>query len=292
MDVPNPTVQVPVTPGYLLNQYRAFAYRIPDPETGKDMELTLDSTVEDWFVLYDVHVNKTLHKRLNRSFGILLKREEWEEVLQPAKEKRFRGVCELISRRAMRPAIGTLQLGPFSSRTAGAFIAIREFLREKGADADQITPSTLLAPYILAYRDELPSYLLKLAPRSLPTIHYRCSHRDRILERISVTCFLGIFPFAIIMACIGLNPLIRLLSFLLLCIVFCLCLNQRSGIPESVEYQGLKTFRDLAFALTKESEGFHDEIPTGPRSNWAYQPSEDPQWIAKLPRFPNPENEA
>jgi hypothetical protein len=289
MDVPNPTVQVPVTPGYLLALHRDYVRRNRglDRDSEYPKRFSFHSTMIEWIqygylrepdflkrlpfysimnalwqygLLIDDHDDEFI-TLLNELFGVKYSCKAWSKILSQADKVQFGDVAHFIAQRTTRPMICSLQLGPFSSRAAGAFIAIREFLREQGADADQIAPSTPFEPYAITYHQTLPFFLSKLAPGTLPRRNSQLSRLDQIWLWVFLIGGFGIF--ATWMGSFILGQLRwEMILFFCICLFACMMIN---GIPGRVYYEGIHTFRDLAFALTQEPVDHYEEIPWTPR---------------------------
>lgn len=167
-----PPIRVPATPGYLLAYFRAChrreaAFGDADP----DFELTPATTIEDWTFESFMPVGRKLARGLEARWAAGRPWGEWKAVLEPRKGRTLGGLCEFLAASgAKRPAfepIGFLGVRPCAA--AGAFAAVRSILREAGADADAIEPSTPLEPYL---RRHIGAFvhppLAILAPGALP----------------------------------------------------------------------------------------------------------------------------
>src|SRR5688572_7956658 len=85
------------------------AYRFAeelDPESEPGVTLTFESTIDEWRSACDLLAAPQLGVALNEWFGVAVGDEEWKAALEPAAQRRLRGVCEVVSRHgAQRPTL-------------------------------------------------------------------------------------------------------------------------------------------------------------------------------------------
>src|ERR1051325_217542 len=170
MDTHYPTIDQPATPEYVLavfnemnRQQLCDSLGTPSP----DKSLSFDSTVQDLvdaFEWFEWPSWPELGRLCNELFIIDCSDADWEEVMEPAHEKRLAGVCEWIARHARRQAIRPARLLGRTCTSAGAFLTIRSMLQQAGADVAEIAPSTLLAPYTCRYVNQFMGPISWLAP--------------------------------------------------------------------------------------------------------------------------------
>ena len=254
MDTHYPTIDQPATPDYVLaifnevsRQQYCGCWGSYQPD-----ELSFDSTVQDlvealeWFEWPE---GPEFGRACNRFFRIDCSGAEWEAVSKPANEKRLAGVCELIARHARRQVIRPARLLGRTCTSAGAFLAIRSLLQEAGANAAEIAPSTLLAPYTRRYVMQFMGPISWLAPGALPIARIR-----QPLYDAGLLCYPVGGALAIIGSCSG--PSLLMVAGCLMCIasIPLTWIAARCMLPSRVEFGELRTFRDLAKAIT---EGGH-----------------------------------
>ena len=99
-------------------------------------------------------------------------------MLAPAGQRTLRGLCEFIAEGALRPAIEPLRILGGSCLPAGAFLAIRSMLREAGADADRVMPSTPLDEFARHYPGVFLGPISRLAPNTLPPVSMSTPEHD------------------------------------------------------------------------------------------------------------------
>src|SRR4051794_23215382 len=110
-------------------------------------------------------------------------------VLEPANTRTLRGVCELIASHAERTRV--VNAGHFgtSSKSAGAFLAIRSLLLCAGADAGAVRPSLPIADVTRRFPQVFLGPISRLAPGRLPAVLIRTPG----LHAAAATTGLGIF---------------------------------------------------------------------------------------------------
>jgi hypothetical protein len=194
MDIQYATTDEPATPEYVLAVIRDHHRQQYQFDDSADCEavLTLDTTVAEWRDACDLLGWRQLGDALNQIWGITCTDEEWRAVLEPNSEKRLADVCELIAKHARRRHIRPANLLGSPCESAGAFLTIRSLLHVAGACADEIAPSTQLAPYTRRYHDVFLVQLSRLAPGALPLV----SIRKPILDTAIWGCFAGLLCFA------------------------------------------------------------------------------------------------
>jgi hypothetical protein len=154
---------VAVTPEYVLAVERDLhrqACRI-DYCCDGEIDLTLDSTIQEWRWARDLVETKELGRALNDAWDIRLTDRQWAAVLSPARRKTLRDVAELISQHAVRPQLRPLAIAGTRCLPAAAFLAIKDCLAKTGADVTNVAPSTPLAEFARRYPN-----VARFAPRN------------------------------------------------------------------------------------------------------------------------------
>ncbi len=128
------TEKVPATPEYILSVIQD-SYRFScanDPEAEPGMELTFESSVEDWRLACDLLPWKKLGNALNEWFNISLDSAEWYLLLEPESDRKLREVCEAIAKIADREKIRPLKIFGQECTKGGIFLTIRSKLPRPG----------------------------------------------------------------------------------------------------------------------------------------------------------------
>jgi hypothetical protein len=238
-----PPLDEPATADYVLDVLRDLDRQMWHMEFDQvpEVPLTFETTVAEWRERCDLEEWRALGRAANQIWQIDLGAAEWKSVLAPPRKRRLREVCELIAQHARRPRIRPATIFGRSCHSAGAFLMIRSQLHQAGAVADDITPSTPLAPFTRQHFAELLTFVSKVAPGALPNVRVE---RDP-LQRASLICTVAGF------ACLG----IGLLVYMPLLIIGGIGLLLASWLftfvvaivrPGTVEIGDLRTFRDLA----------------------------------------------
>jgi hypothetical protein len=242
------TPDEPATPEYVLNVLRdqhrqEFAY---DEDSDSSTELGFDTTVKDWLDAYDFLGWRDLAHALSREWRIDCSDAEWRAVLKPARSKRLSDVCGFIARRAIRPRVRYAGLLGAQCLAAGAFLTVRSLLARAGEDGDAIAPSTPLAEYTRRHCDLFLGPISRLSPGSLPLVRIQPSRTGSWATWAMLPGFIGLtvgafgdLPFFVLG---GVAVLVSAWSTSWFAAAYLL--------PRKVEFTGLKTFRDLAVAIS------------------------------------------
>ncbi|HEX6987607.1 MAG TPA: hypothetical protein VF170_19665 [Planctomycetaceae bacterium] len=222
-----------------------------DGEADCDIVLSFDSTIRDWRLACDLVPSRELGRAMNKVWEIDRRDDEWQAVLEPAKERRLEDVCRLIAETARIPRVKPARIAGAECAPAAAFLAVRDLLAATGADIDEIAPSTPLAEYTRRF---LGTFLRAggLAPGALPTVTYR----PPVVEDIA--CWTALSLMLLLLASMPVLlytgwpwPLIAILV-----VVFAVkSLFAFAGLflPREVRLGGLVTFRDLAVRLAEHA---------------------------------------
>jgi hypothetical protein len=163
-----------------------------DPEAEPDVELSMESTVADWRYACDLVGWRKLGHALNADFGIVASDAEWRAVLEPARERRLRGVCEFIAARAVLPTLQPFPVCGKECASAGAFLIVRSLLGQAGASLPDIRPSTPTSEYFRRSRDVFLVDVVKLAPGILPPVRIHTPWYDRAIWLILLGIVAGV----------------------------------------------------------------------------------------------------
>jgi len=169
-------------------------------------------------------------------------------VLEPAHEKRLEDVCALIAQHVRLPQVRPAHLLGCTCSPAGAFLTIRSLLHRAGATADEIAPSTPLAPYTRRYCELFLGPISRLVPGALPLVRIRTPIYDAAIWGTMA----GILCLAV-GACSGLHLLTAAGGLLFVAAYSLTWIAARSMLPASVEFGELRTFRDLAVVVAEGS---------------------------------------
>jgi hypothetical protein len=247
MTYDRPPVSVPATPEYILDVIRD-SHRQQcqfDPEAEPDAELTFETTVADWRSACDLLDWRPLGRALDSEWSLGRPDAVWRSVLEPAKERTLRDVCEFVASGAMRPSIEPMSILGVTCLPAGVFLAIRSLLNKAGADVNSVAPSTPLDEYTRRHLGVFLGPISRLAPNALPAVRVSTPWYD-----LSVAGFL----LGLLAASAG-----WLVSPLAMAAGVVLALTSWAGTwitarylpPSRVEFGGLRTFRDLACVVAQ-----------------------------------------
>ena len=240
MNANYPVQELPAAPEYILavikDNHRQQCQ--VDPEAEKDIVLTFDSTIAEWREACDLLGWRKVAKAMNDWFKTDFSIEQWKAVLEPAKNKTLRGVCELLATKVKR-----LEIKPFGNRcmNAGIFLTIRSLLKRAGAK-EQIKPSTQIAPFCRDYVEEFFDGIAKLEPGALPLVKIRTSFYNYSV---------GAFLLGLVICGIGsfLSPFIVIFGVCFAAFAYVSIYVAAKSRPTKVEFGSIQTFRDLTLII-------------------------------------------
>ena len=239
-------VSVPVTPEYVLAVFRdnhRQAVRI-DECCDPTMDLTLDSTVEEWRYALDLLEWRELGRAMNESWRINCSDAAWYGVLHPP---RRRGACvaQLISWNAMRDELRPLSIAGTQCLPAAAFLAVNDCLASNGVDVSNLAPSTPLCEYARRNLMTLLGPISRLAPGALPDVEVAVPEDGSLLTLGCVGVCLGLLGLIVRFAGGDPGPVWAIALILQLLMIVGSWLQKPRELT-SVTFGELHTFRDLA----------------------------------------------
>jgi hypothetical protein len=247
-------VSVPVTPEHVLAVFRDQHRQVCRFDICCDsrIELSFDSTIEDWRSAMDLVETKPLGRAMNHAWGLRLSDHEWREVLHPPRHKNLRGVAELIARHAMRPELRPLSIAGTQCLPAAAFLTIKQFLASDGADVSNLAPSSLLADYGRKHLGTFLTSISQLAPGALPEVDVKLPDDEAAMTLWKLQ--VGLLFLSLVSWLLGVNPL----PFTVIALVLHLIQIVGSWFRTpreltSVQFGELCTFRDLSKCIVSGS---------------------------------------
>lgn len=236
----------PATPDYILAVMRDQCnYMNAERYDDHAIELTFDTTIAEWRSTSDLPGTKRLGRGLNAFFGVKLTDSEWRAILDPAKERRLRGVCETIAAKASRRRIRPIRvLGSAECLPAGAFLAIRSLLVEAGANPSDIKPSTRLDLYLEDFAAIFFDQIAALAPGSVPSFRKRSSS-EFFFEAAFAAFFITVGLIAFAFNAMGFTYI----QYVIIAMFIILGTTFGEIFEPRLELAGLTTFRDLSIAI-------------------------------------------
>lgn len=240
----------PYTAAEILALFRAAHAAWPEAwRASPGSELTMNTTVSQWKAELDLSESASrLATDMGRIFGVSARRDEWRRVLEPAKSRTLRGVCEFIAARATVPVFEAVRVFGAEDRKAGVFLALKELLRARGVDVDDLRPSSPLTDHAERGFPELWNLLYRCRPRMDEVM--KAKYRGEAgLMGLAVALLAATVTFGVI--AYDSNPkvwLAALLAFTLFLVNWRVSerLHRR---PVRVDFIGLTTFRDLCAHL-------------------------------------------
>jgi len=238
-----PPVYLPATPDYVLAVIRD-SHRQQcqfDPEAEPDAELTFETTIAEWRSACDLLDWRRLGRALDLEWKLGRSDAAWRTVLEPAKERTIRELCEFVAQGSVWPVIEPVSILGSTCLTAGAFLAIRSLLREAGADVSTVRPSMPLGEFARQHLGVFLGPISWLAPNTLPEVQINTPWYDPCLAGFLLGLFAASagswFSSPLIVTAGGLLALTSWIATLK---------TARFLAPSSVKFGDLQTFRDLA----------------------------------------------
>lgn len=223
-----------------------------DPEADPDALLTFETTVEEWRDACDLLPWRALGRALDDDWHLGYSDSDWRSVLEPAKNRTLRDVCRFIADRATAAHVTPAKMMGQNCMSAGAFFAICSRLRNAGVDVSAISPSTPLADYTRKHTDVFLRSISRLAPNALPKVKIEHPWYDRCLMGIGLSLLLGFL--SILLANWKTEFLWLVATFVATGVVSYIGIwLAAKRPPKAVEFGDLKTFRDLAGLIAKQS---------------------------------------
>jgi hypothetical protein len=240
MNVDYPVQEMPATPEYILavlkDSYRQQCQF--DPEAEQGIVLTFDSTIQEWREACDLLGWRKLAKSLNKWFQTDFSNEQWKSVLESAKEKKLRDVCELLATKAKQ-----IEVKPFGRcMNAGIFLTIRSLLKRAGAK-EQIKPSTPIASFSRNYLERFFDEIAKIEPGALPLVKIHNPLYD-------YSCWAFLLGLAICGIGSYFNPFLAIFGVCIMAFAYAAIYVFAKSRPAKVEFGSVKTFRDLTLLIS------------------------------------------
>ncbi len=137
-----------------------------EPDNVERQLPTFATPVHEWREALDLVGWRALGQALDDQWGTSFPKAQWFAVLEPARKKTLRGVCELLATRARRAVVPPAKMLGRECASAGVFLAIRSLLVQAGALPD-LRPSTPLGPYLEKWPEVFLQEIAGLVPGSL-----------------------------------------------------------------------------------------------------------------------------
>ncbi len=251
MNMTSSTANTPATSEYVL-RVLVDSHRQQcqwDDAADPDAKLTFSTTVDDWRDACDLLEWRQLGHALNEAWGLTHTDEEWRGVLEPADTRTLCDVCNFISRNATMPELRPIRILGKVCKPAATFLAIRSILQDAGADVSKIAPSTPIDEYARHHLLAFLGPISKLAPGALPPMKM---HKP--LYDVCVIGFgIGFLTMGVSFALCHWVPHLLAVAALGLAVggvsYFGIGFTARRP-PRRVEFGDIRTFRDLAIAIS------------------------------------------
>lgn len=249
MDMSDCARPTKATPEYVLavlqNQFRVWIRM----EWGEEpeLELTFEATIEDVCLEYDLLTDsKRLGCALDDVWQLGYSEQQWQEVLEPAREKTLRGVCEFIADRATAYEILPAEVLGRECLNAGAFFAVRSHLDDAGLETRDAAPSSSLDEYARREPVAFLQTISRLAPGALEEMQIQNRAYDRAILGMGMG-FLGILLGWVLVLCgLTFGGYLLIASLLMWGVGYRMTSVAAARTPDTVTFGKIETFGDLA----------------------------------------------
>ncbi|MCC7290942.1 MAG: hypothetical protein IT449_02635 [Phycisphaerales bacterium] len=216
-------------------------------------ELTFETTVDRW-MNYDEFPNwRRWGEWLNTRFDTHFTPYAWKRVLTPMKKRTLRGVCELIAGRARVPVVAPAMVLGKPCDSAGAFLTLRELLRQRNAHVAELRPSTTVEDFVRSHPVDLLPELVRLRPNGWPALELTWrGHASSTLTFAMFLAGMAVAMLGVILQWMGWEPgcFLSLFGSTSALLGYLGQWFTPDATVERVEFGSLRTFRDICHALT------------------------------------------
>lgn len=215
-----------------------------DPEADPAISLSHNSTITEWRIACDLLPWAKVAEAMNAYWSVTIPIAEWREVLEPPTKRRLGGVCELLARYVKLPRVRPATILGSTCAPAGVFLTIRSYLAGAGADVTDVAPSAPLHKYTRRYPGVFLGPVSQLAPGALPLVKIRTPVYHAFVYGMLIA-----WVAAMVGLCAGLYA-VAVVSGLVWAVCYAGVWTVGQWVlPTSVEFKGLRTFRDLSKAI-------------------------------------------
>ena len=195
------------------------------------------------------------HDVLNRMFGKTLGSEQWAPFLDAKSTRTVEDLAADVAHSSHVPVVVPVNIAGMTRWEGGIFQVVVRLLKEDGADAARIRPSTRLSSYLLDHADVFQWNVARLAPAQMPPVHHRY-HRwvefAQVALKILTICLIamcgpGFLYFTLTNKPIPLGVWFWLAALMIVCVVFWPLMSVFK--PKVATAGEVTTFRDLCSAL-------------------------------------------
>ena len=148
-----------------------------DPEADPSAEISSEMTIKEWRWANDLLSWKKLSEFLNQEFRINVGHQEWKDVLEPARKKKLKGVCSLISEHAEKDNIEPIRLFGQPCIKASVFLTLKQNLKNKGVDTSELKPSSEIGFYIDKYSSPMLEEITLTGTKPIDEIDIRAKKK-------------------------------------------------------------------------------------------------------------------
>jgi len=227
-----------------------------DVEADPTVELTIDSSVEEWRYSMDLLQWQKLGKSLNEEFEINVPESEWKSVLEPSRSKCLRDVCQLISNHAQIEIVKPIKIFGKDCLSASLFKTIKRNLTKRGVDTSDLKPSSLIEPYLKNHFGEFIEQINKNYTGVIPEI----KTTETKVSKFNSNIWLAFILFLI--AGLFWNPLLGI-AVILLFIGLYTGNKQRKEFDDQNEMMFIpkvKTFRNLVEEIVEKKYAIQQSV--------------------------------
>lgn len=187
--------QTSLTPEFILEYERdMYLYSCEyDPDAEWDMDLTLESTVDDWRLSRDLVEWKKLGRALNEQWHMTATDQEWKKVLKPFNKRTLKDVFTFIANHGKRYTTRPARLLGSNCQKAGIFLAIKELYASRGHDVSTLRPSSNIIPW-LNRTNNIIYDIHQITPNQLPMVYFKSYYTQITIKYTHCLFILAMLP--------------------------------------------------------------------------------------------------
>jgi hypothetical protein len=234
-------VYQPASPEYVLAVIRDWHRQQCrfDPEAEPGVDLTFETTIAEWRDACDLLGWEQLGRGLNAEWNLTHPDATWRSVLEPARFRTLRDLCQFIAEEAGQPCIHPARFFGTTCATAGAFLTIRTLLRDAGANMSGLSPSARLDEYARRHTAVFLGPISRLAPNALPPVEIYTPLYDRCCGLVCLGLAVGTIGWF-------LSPFASVVGYVLAAAAYGAVWIVADLPPSRVKFGSLRTFRELS----------------------------------------------
>lgn len=154
----------------LIDSYNFQA--VFDPEVDKEIDVSCNTSIEEWISICDLVRPEKLAKFYYHSFELKSDYSKLEYILLNGDKYNLGDLCQYIADSAIKREINPIVLFGKKCKSAAIFKTLKLELNKRGINTDNLKPSSEILPFFLKYGGVLVDVVSRIAPGSLTNFEY------------------------------------------------------------------------------------------------------------------------